>query len=252
MPRRSRGNEIKSDCCVCCQDLNIAKDEALFCTGSCQQWLHRYCAGVSRSAYKHIKEKVCQFRCFACHQLYQLDEVTKLRNEVTRLSSLIDKIQSSPTLTTSSTPSSSYASAVGECVSNNPMVNQKVNAVPAPPSSKSNPERKYNIVVYGVDEHASGLTRASRQGADLESVVSLFSRIDSSNTSQCIRDCFRLGKFSHNDRPRPLLVKLIRVSDVNKILSNSRLIPKPYMFKPDMSPSQRQCEAILLKKRCGV
>ena len=136
---------------------------------------------------------------------------------------------------------SSYASAVGECGSNNTIVKQK--AVPAPTPLNSNPERKYNIVVYGVDECASRLTRASRQEADLESVVSLYSRIDSSITSQCIRDSFR---------PRPLLVKLIRVTDMNKILSKSRLIPKPYMFKPDMSPSQHQCEAILLKERWGL
>ena len=119
----SKGSDDRSnpsnECCVCCQDLNIAKDEALFCTGHCQQWLHRYCAGVSLPAYKHIKEKDCQFRCFACYQLFQQEEVTKLRNKVTRLSYLIDKFQPSSTLTTSSAPGSSNASAVGECGSNN-------------------------------------------------------------------------------------------------------------------------------------
>ena len=62
-------------CCVCCQSLNPAKDEALFCAGSCQQWAHRYCAGVSVMAYKAIREKGRQFRCFACHQISHDDEI---------------------------------------------------------------------------------------------------------------------------------------------------------------------------------
>ena len=228
----SKGSDDRSnpssECCVCCQDLNIVKDEAIFCTGYCQQWLHRYCAGVSLSVFKHIKEKDCQFRCFTCYQLYQQEEVTKLRNKVIRLSSLIDKFHPSSTLTTSSAPSSSYASAVVECGRNNTMFKHR--AVPAPPPSNS---KKYNV--YGVDECASCLTRASRQEADLESVVSLFSRIDSSITSQTYPG---LENF-------PIMSITSEVTDVHKILSKSRLIPKPYMFKPDMSPYQRQCEGTL-------
>ena len=41
----------KGVCCVCCQALS-AKDEALYCDGACQQWLHRYCASVTVQQYK--------------------------------------------------------------------------------------------------------------------------------------------------------------------------------------------------------
>ena len=258
MPPRKKQTNLKTsvdpsspsnECCVCCQDLNVAKDEALFCSGSCQQWLHRFCAGVSRAAYKVMKTKNCQFLCFACHQLSQQVELTKLRNEVNRLSTLIDSM--TPTTIASSSPAAkSYASAVGECGNTGTLQT----TVPTPPSySVSSTDRKYNIVVYGVGECAPGMTRSARQEADLESVTSLFSKIDRSFTSQSVRDCFRLGKFAKDGtRPRPLLVKLIRVSDVNKIFTNARLIPKPYFLKPDMSTSQRNCESILLKERWSL
>ena len=39
-----QGASPSESCCVCCQSETVGKDEALFCTGSCQKWLHRYCA----------------------------------------------------------------------------------------------------------------------------------------------------------------------------------------------------------------
>ena len=55
----------KESCCVCCQPITIGKDECLFCSGSCQHWLHRYCARVSSQCYAVISEKAAPFMCFA-------------------------------------------------------------------------------------------------------------------------------------------------------------------------------------------
>ena len=104
-------------CCVCCQGLNTSKDGALFCAGSCQQWMHRYCAEVSAMAYKIIKEKACQIRCFVCHQISQ-QEVERLRSEVARLLTLIDTFRSRPDH--EATAVRRYASAVNS-ESNNSM-----------------------------------------------------------------------------------------------------------------------------------
>ena len=98
-----------------------------------------------------------------------------------------------------------------------------------------------NVVLYGVEECGPE--------ADLEVVATLLSSLDRSISAQSISDCFRLGKFSRGSRPRPILIKLIRISDVNKILSKARQIPKPFTLKPDMSHSQRIRESILLKER---
>jgi len=36
--------------------ITIGKDDALFCSDNCQQWLHRYRAGVSIKCYKDSKD----------------------------------------------------------------------------------------------------------------------------------------------------------------------------------------------------
>ena len=77
-----------------------------------------------------------------------------------------------------------------------------------------NPESKFNVVLYGVEECRSGLPRSARFESDLTSVVSVFSALDSSIQSQSVRDCYRLGKFFPGaSRPRPLLVKFVRAAE---------------------------------------
>ena len=74
----------------------------------------------------------------------------------------------------------------------------------------------------------------------LYSVVSILSTIDSDIQHQSIKDCYRLGKFSlQGTRPRPILIKLIRISNVSKILSKKGLLSRPHSIKPDMSREQR-------------
>ena len=68
-----------------------------------------------------------------------------------------------------------------------------------------------------------------------------------------IKDCFRLGKFKpQNPKPRSILVKLIRVADVHKILSNRGQCRHPIFIKHDMSPEERHRESILLKERWNL
>jgi len=38
---------MKKTCYVCCQTIHMGKDDRLFCSGTCQQWLHRHCAMYS-------------------------------------------------------------------------------------------------------------------------------------------------------------------------------------------------------------
>ena len=117
---------------------------------------------------------------------------------------------------------------------------------------KPSPDKKFNIVLYGVDECAPGMSRSARQESDLSTVAAVLSSLDSSISSQCIKDCLRLGKVSSKSRPRPILVKFIRICDINKTFSKVRHIPKPYILKPDMSRSQRVRESVLLKERWAL
>ena len=71
----------KGVCCVCCQALS-AKDEALYCDGACQQWLHRYCASVTLQQYKAISDSGSPYLCSCCCRERQQGEMITLRETV--------------------------------------------------------------------------------------------------------------------------------------------------------------------------
>ena len=92
--------------------------------------------------------------------------------------------------------------------------------------------------------------RSARLESDLTSVVTIFSALDSSIQPQSIRDCFRLGKFSPDaSRPRPILVKFVRIADVTSIFTKKSSLASPFSVKPDMSRAQRLQESILMQER---
>ena len=88
---------------------------------------------------------------------------------------------------------------------------------------------------------------------DLAKVVAALSESGTPIEPNAIKDCFRLGKFKpQNPKPRPILVKLIRVADVHKILSNRGQCRHPIFIKHDMCPEERHRESILLKERWNL
>ena len=110
-------------------------------------------------------------------------------------------------------------------------------------------ERKLNVVLYGVQECSSGMSRSARQDSDLTNVVSVLSSIDPTIQSLSISDCFRLGKFTESSRPRPILVRFIRVVDASRILAKRSDLSPPFSLKPDLPFQQRVHNSLLLKQR---
>ena len=92
-----------------------------------------------------------------------------------------------------------------------------------------NPDRKYNVVLYGIEECPQGTSKHARLQSDLKHVVSVMSKVDNTISSESIKDCYCLGKFNPNQSlPRPVLVKFIRVSDVSSILSKKGDFGHPF------------------------
>ena len=117
----------------------------------------------------------------------------------------------------------------------------------------ANTDRKLNVVIYGISECPKGTSRSERLTQDLSKVESVFSQVSSSIQSQAIKDCYRLGKFnSEKPNPRPILVKLVRIADVQCILSNRKVLSSPINIRPDMTVEERLRESILLKERWNL
>lgn len=80
-------------------------------------------------------------------------------------------------------------------------------------SRKEDNLRKFNVVLYGIPEQSPGTSRHRHTVQDCQSIDAL---TESVNIKVSVQDCHRLEKFQKNHpKPRPLLVKLNCVSDVN-------------------------------------
>ena len=77
-------------CCVCLQKF-YAKDEILFCSGSCQRFLHRYCASVSEQALANADPFLC-YCCFRSQKEAQIESLKCIES----LKAEIDALKARP------------------------------------------------------------------------------------------------------------------------------------------------------------
>ena len=80
----------------CRQPISIGKDEALYCTGRCQQWLHRYCA-------KEISDSKSSFQCPTCYREFSQQQIQELCGAVSDLKREFEQLKSE--LRTANAPS---------------------------------------------------------------------------------------------------------------------------------------------------
>ena len=91
----------KEPCAVCSLAVIDGKDEAVFCEGECQAWIHRRCAGVSVCSFRRLLSSPDEFLCAFCSDqahrkslsLLEL-EVASLKAENAKLSATVEAIQS--------------------------------------------------------------------------------------------------------------------------------------------------------------
>ena len=93
-PAASQSSAANQDsCCICLQKLN-PKDETLFCSGSCQKYLHRYCASVSEQAFKKLNTDDTEpFLCFCCFKSEKEKQLLTLLSTVESLKGEIDVLK---------------------------------------------------------------------------------------------------------------------------------------------------------------
>ena len=216
---------------------------------------------MSEDCYKTVKSGNSPFFCFCCYRVRKEEQLSLLESSIQALKAEIlelKKCSSAVSSPLSEDPSSQPQHFSAPSQQNHASVtvsNMGESAVRHISDSHHrntvfHPDKKFNVVLYGVEECPPRTPKADRFESDLSSVVSVLSTIDSNIQPQSIKDCYRLGKFSLQvTRPRPILVKLIRISDVSKILSKKNLLSRPYLIKPDMSWEQRLVESVLLKER---
>ena len=110
-------------------------------------------------------------------------------------------------------------------------------------------DKKFNVVMYGINECPQNTSKVIRQQSDLDNIMKVFAMANVEIESSSIKDFHRLGKFKPNhinNRPRPILIKFLRSTDAAKVLSSRSSFP---FIKPDQTPDEWAKDLILLKER---
>ena len=87
-------NEANVTCGLCCKPVVDDRDEALLCEGTCDRWLHRYCAGVTETQYEPFQDSPLPFLCFMCSQLKQAAVIKDMQEKIDSLTAEVIELRS--------------------------------------------------------------------------------------------------------------------------------------------------------------
>lgn len=243
----AKKNKGQNSLCPVCEASFKSGQESIFCEGECQKYVHRQCAGLTKGQFAKAAESDSPYYCLHCTVSMQNTEICKLKQLVSELTAIIKP----------STPLQTSATIATNVLPSNQVHNNQQNSVTiqhSNPASSQSTDRKFNLVIYGLNECPNGTSRPERVKQDIDKGYSVLSKVDEDINVSSVRDCLRLGKYKKDQaRPRPLLLKLNRAIDVISVLSNrASLEDKSIVIKPDMSPEEKQIESLLLKERWSL
>ena len=177
MASKTQSQGSSNVCPVCCKAILDATktregQEALECEGPCRKWIHRWCAGVHEQDYPTLSNSSDFWICPLCSlkeygQLIKalVNTVENLRAEVASLKKLVNSNSCSPH-EDSKASYATVASVAVTTISLAPATSATSAVQPAPthaaPKSQqkgispNNPNRKFNILVFGVNECPKG------------------------------------------------------------------------------------------------
>jgi hypothetical protein len=202
-------------------------EKAVYCEGSSQSWLHRRCAGLPAKHFKLLPDSSEPFRCYICCQKSFSEELqrlnTKVSNLETKLLSTLPKqndlhVSIQPDLSTSSQPPQSvlHSSEPRSSTLDSSNNTQHVQTTYAT-------DRKFNLVVYGIQENPIGTPRHVRSTNDLANCLHILNNIHPSMSTNPVRDFTQLDKFAENSTwPRPILLTFVSSIDVANVSSNRK------------------------------
>ena len=226
-------------CPICLENIVEATktrqgQDSIFCEGSCSTWLHRKCAGLSRTAFIKI-DKNLPYVCTHCKLQTQENEIKSLKNTVDMFIKTVDelKVKLEPLAISKNTFQPADLINLGHLASNNSVAHNTT-----PTDKVSQVDRKSNIVVFRIKECPKGTSKLDRFKQDIDSVADLLHTVDPDFHKQSKQDSFRLGKFKANaTRPRSILVKFHRQLDAISILSNKTSLPNGIITRQMLAAS---------------
>lgn len=252
-PKKTKeDDEVCLICDVTIQDSDDEPNEALYCEGDCQGWLHRKCVGMTKKLYLTLGQSEEPYICPHCKLNAYQEEINNLKGTIKSLTDELTHLKSKEESTYSAVAAASDEQdpATSHSV-DQPLSSSKVTKPDTKPPAGILPgDRKFNIVMFGITENPPDTRRPDRIKYDMTNCLNIITKLNPEINSQSIRDCLRLGKYKQStSRPRPVLLKLNRSLDVTGVLSNRDQAPNGVVIKPDLTPQERQRNSLLLGER---
>ena len=176
---QSVSKQDKSSVTICpiCED--VIKDpspkssgqDAVFCEGICNTWIHRRCAGLSKTLFTAISKSDDAFCCPHCRLDSQSSELISLRKDFVALSAQLSDLRSllSSQAVSPPVPSTTTESVFKQApTSGSNVISKPKQPIHSPHSSPpSLVARQYNVVVHGLVESSSSV-RSNRKFHDFD------------------------------------------------------------------------------------
>ena len=260
-PDKSKEQDSKKkrfdESCICpiCEDMIVDSSEVednegldsesldiVYCQGSCETWLHRQCAGLSKAKYQYLLKSDKPYHCPHCKlEFYD----TLVKSMEAKISALELKVLSL----------SSHAATSSKSIDTNSSVPNPTNTKPSEPDTqissivtsyineeKEKSRRRLNLIVHNFSESKAD-DGPSRKQEDISAVSSVFKK--HLGISATITNAFRLGKKG----TKPRLLKITVASDMEKgqILRNCTKLRsannpeevKKVFITPDLTPKEQ-------------
>ena len=261
--RKKKPNLAQINCPVCeCaiieedEKKGVTGDDALLYEGKCNAWTHRICLGFNKQAYEALSESDSPYFCPHCMINKQTQEIDSLKQLVKTLTNDLALIKNQLSASRESL-GKNFESCDDRGISTdkNIITETKSNSNRHQFTSNASPsyfttDRKYNVIVYGIDENPPNTKRHVRLKNDIEAFHNALAKASIQIEPNAIKDCYRLGQYkSRPDYPRPLLIKFLRSTDATYLLTITTQLEHPIYIKPDLAPLEKSNESLLLKER---
>ena len=98
--KKNKNTQLESEananaiCGLCCKPVIEDRDEALLCEGTCDRWLHRYCAGVTEMQYEALQDSTLPFLCCICSQVKQAAVIKDMQEKIDLLIAEVTELRS--------------------------------------------------------------------------------------------------------------------------------------------------------------
>lgn len=171
----SKKRDESVECGICGSAIHDGVDESIHCEGQCNRWMHRYCAGIPKRLFEELSASTNPFSCLYCTDSSNRYLIQNLTGEVAALKTEVAVLKIS-------LQSSSSASAVGgsaprlfqgktyatvAATNVTASTTEVGEPVQHPFTNTKSSERKFNIVLYGIDECPTGTTWPNLMESDL-------------------------------------------------------------------------------------